>query len=172
MRSHWIGVATTAAFVSCSDLPTMPGPMAVASTPVTATSAADVTRGNSVQSFTGLTTSCEGELVLLNWTIENRWHTTLLPSGHWQRNQQTVIRSRGAGLSSGNRYEGRGVVNSLQVYAVPDGGAFTYQQVVRMHGIVQGSADNDFFLIHAKWTINAEGTVVVEFFNVDWQCRG
>ena len=55
---------------------------------------------------------------------------------------------------------------------MPDGGAFTFDLVGRAHGITQGQSDNDFFFIHAKWTINATGEAVVDFLRIETQCRG
>ena len=167
---YWIIPAISASLAACTDSPTAPASRNVPVSPGVSTNAAVVTRGETVQLLSGLTGSCDGEFFALTGTIEYKWHITALPSGHWQRKQQTIIKTRGTGLTSGRKYEGLGVFNDTQVFAVP--GAFTYQQVVRMHGVVQGSAANDFFLIHAKWTINADGSLTVDFFNVDSQCRG
>lgn len=83
-----------------------------------------------------------------------------------------MYESRGVGLNTGRTYINRAVFNSTQVFAVPDGGAFTYYLVGRARVISQGSGDNEFSLIHAKWTITAKGAVAVEFLKIEYECRG
>lgn len=154
---------------ACNDSPTAPVSAPTGLAPATA---AAVIRGSTEEPFSGLMFSCDGEPIEVDGTMTFRWHNTLLSSGHWQSSQQTRFKSHGTGLYSGRRYVHNAVFNETQIFAVPDGGAFTYKSVVRAHGIVQGDADNDFFLIHAKWTINANGDVAVEFLDIEFQCRG
>jgi hypothetical protein len=82
------------------------------------------------------------------------------------------ITMTGEGVWTGTKYRGIGGGNTMQVYAVPEGGAYTYNETFRMHDIVQGSTDNGFFTLHARWTINANGRVASESFNFERSCRG
>ena len=82
-------------------------------------------------------------------------------------------RRAATGIGHGARYIGRGTSNTTQVFAaLNEGGAFTYTSVVRIHNVIQGSADNDVLVVHVKWTINSNGPVSVALFNVNYDCRG
>jgi hypothetical protein len=169
MRTSVGSIGIVLLVVACTEPPTSPVPDPITIVPA---SGATVVRGATEEQFSGLRFSCDGEPIDVEGTMTFRWHNTQLSSGHWQLSQQTRFKAHGTGLYSGLRYVHNAVFNETQIFAVPDGGAFTYDLVARAHGIVQGRADNDFFLIHAKWTINATGVVAVEFFDVEWDCRG
>jgi len=154
---------------ACNEAPTGPGSTPGALAPA---AAAIVVRGSTEVPLSGIMFGCDGELYPVEGTIESHWHNTQLASGHWQLSQQTRIEARGTGLTSGRAFLHRAVFNDKQVFAVPDGGAFTFDLVGRAHGITQGQSDNDFFFIHAKWTINATGEAVVDFLRIETQCRG
>jgi hypothetical protein len=105
-------------------------------------------------------------------TVTYRWHTTSLPSGSWMTTQHTQFATSGKGTISGKKFTGRATGNTTQVFAAPQGGAFIYTSSFRGIGITQGSAGNDFFTVRAKWVIDANGRVVIDRFNVEWECRG
>lgn len=170
MRAKIASVGLILLLAACTEPPTAPFTERGAAS--TSAGAATVVRGSTEEPLSGLMFSCDGEPIAVEGTITFRWHNTQLPSGHWQLSQHTLFQARGVGLNSGRTYIHRAVFNETQVFAVPDGGAFTYDLVGRAHGIVQGSGDNDFFLIHAKWTINAEGVVAVDFLEIEFECRG
>ena len=134
--------------------------------------AATVSEGSSVQTIEGLGFPCGGEPMQITGTVSYRWHTTQLPSGDWMRTQHTVFATNGEGTLTGVKYIGRGTANDTQVFAMPAGGAFTYEQTVQGIGIVQGSADNDIFQLRAGWVINANGVPTFERFEVRYECRG
>ena len=170
MRVPIASVGLILLLAACAEPPTAPSDERGAAS--TSAGGAFVVRGATDEPLSGLMFSCDGEAFAVEGTISFRWHNTQLPSGHWQLSQHTLFQARGVGLDSGRSYNHRGVFNETQVFAVPDGGAFTYDLVGRAHGIVQGSGDNDFFLIHAKWTINANGVVAVDFLDIEFECRG
>lgn len=170
MRANVVTVGLILLLTACEESPT--APVTERGAAFASSGAATVVRGTTDEPLSGLMFSCDGEPIAVEGTITFSWHNTQLPSGHWQLSQHTQFHSRGEGLSSGRSYIYRAVYNETQVFAVLEGGAFTYDLVGRAHGIVQGSGDNDFFLIHAKWTINAEGVVAVDFLDIEFECRG
>ena len=104
--------------------------------------------------------------------VDYRWQITTLASGDWMLTQHTRFSTDGVGTTSGARYIGRGTANTTQVFAALNEGAFTYTTVVRIQNVVQGSADNDVSVMHAKWTINSNGRVSVNLLTVAFDCRG
>ena len=155
---------------ACTENPA--GPPRFLEPSLAAASAASVSQGSSETPFGGVALTCAGEVVNMAGIIVSRWHITQLSAGDWMLTQHDVISANGDGVLTGASYVRRGNSNTTQVFAAPFHGAFTYTQVFRIRNIVQGGADNDAFLVHAKWTINAAGEVSVDVFKVESECRG
>ena len=173
-RSAWSSVTslvTVLALAGCGDSPSAPDRAVTRS--LRAAAGAEVSRSRAQASFSGLARTCDGEFVNVTTVVDNQWHITTLPSGEWMLTQHTRFSTEGVGTTSGARYIGRGTANTTQVFAaLNEGGAFTFTTVVRIQNVVQGSADNDVSVTHAKWTINSNGQVSVDLFNVEFDCRG
>ena len=157
------------ALAGCGDSPSAPD-RAVTRSLVAA--GAEVSRSRAQASFSGLALTCDGESVNVTTVVDYQWHIRTLASGEWMLTQHTRFSTDGVGTTSGARYIGRGTTNTTQVFAALNAGAFAYTSVVRINNIVQGRADNDVFVVHAKWTINSNGQVSVALFNVNYDCRG
>ena len=178
-RMSWSSVTllvTVMALAGCGDSPSAPG--RTVTQPVVAAEA-EVSGGRAQASFSGLAPTCDGESVNMTTVIDYQWHTTTLASGDRMLTQHTRFSTDGVGTTSGARYIGRGTANTSQVFRplpigchIPDCEPLTYTSVFRIQNVVQGSADNDVVMVHAKWTINSNGQVSVALFNVNYDCRG
>lgn len=162
---------------ACDQDPVVPDPAAISAdaalTSVGDEHAALVTSGSEEQVITdAITYSCGTEPIRYTLTINYQWHIVSLPSGDWMNTSQFHMRNEGAGIETGMRYTGHLLVNATQVFAAPKEGAFTYTQLLRAIGVTQGAAENDAMTLTAKWTITPDGQIAVEFFDLDWQCRG
>jgi len=185
-RSAWSSVTLLVAVMAlagCGDSPSAPGRAVTSS--LSPAAGAEVSRGRTHKSSSGIATTCGGEMVTMTMVVDSQWHITVLapfhvgspPSleGEWMLTQHTRFSVDGVRTTSGARYIGRGTANTTQVFAaLNEGGAFTFTTVVRMQNIVQGSADNDVVVLHAKWTVYnyPDLQVSANLLNVDSDCRG
>lgn len=171
MRTTLMSLALLALLNACKDLPT---DTVVPPEPVTASAAGPVgiSRGEETFTYTSYTVDCSGELTAITATQRYRYQVVQHPSGDWMLSQHQETDIRGAGTVTGHRYIGSGVFNTVQVFAAPENGAFQYVTSYHEIGITQGPADNSWFVVRAKWTIDATGKVAVEQFSVEWECRG
>lgn len=173
-RRAWSSVTllvTVMALAGCGDSPSAPGRAVTRS--LSTAAGAEVSRSRTQQSVSGIATTCGGEIVTMTMVVDSQSHITTLASGEWMLTQQTRFSTDGVGTTSGARYIGNGTANTTQVFAaLNQGGAFTFTTVVRIQNVVQGSADNDVSVLHAKWTINSNGQLSVNLLNVEFDCRG
>lgn len=172
-RSAWssvMSVVTVMALAGCGNSPSAPDRVVAQSVVAAET---EVSRSRARESFSGIAVSpCGGEVFNVTTVVDYRWRITTLASGEWMLTQHTRFSTDGVGRTSGARYIGRGTANTTQVFAALNQGAFTYTTVFRMQNVVQGSADNDVSVTHAKWTINSNGQISVSLLKVEFDCRG
>lgn len=173
-RSAWSSVTllvTVMALAGCGDSPSAPNRAVTQS--LNTAAGAEVSRGRTQESFSGIATTCGGEIVTMTMVVDSQWHMTTRASGEWMLTQHTRFSADGVYTASGARYIRRGTANTTQVFAaLNEGGAFTFTTVVRIQNVVQGSADNDVSVLHAKWTINSNRQLSVNRLNVEFDCRG
>lgn len=186
-RSAWSSVTllvTVLALAGCGDSPSAPDRAVTPS--LRPAAGAEVSRGRAQQSFSDILarSPCDGEFFNVTIVVDYQWHITKRhiaspKSYEWMHTQHTRLSIDGVGTTSGARYIGRGTANTTQVFAALDdpdrdneGGAFTFTTVVRIQNVVQGRADNDVSVVHARWTINSNGQVSVNLLNVEFDCRG
>jgi hypothetical protein len=167
-----IGLTTllSAVAVGCSELPTEPQSQA----PQASVAGGPVTIGDTEGSynFGGYTVVCTGELISITGSQEWRYQIVSHPSGDWSFSGHIKIRMEGTGTVSGAKYIANGHDNVAQVFAMPKSGAFTYSSTYQLVGVTQGTGDNSLFRVHVKWTIDANGKVAVDSFNLESACRG
>jgi len=173
-------LVTVMALAGCGDSPSAPNRAVTQS--LSTAAGAEVSRSSTHESFPNAhATTCGREDVTMTLVVDSQQHiTTHAPlhvsppslAGEWMLTQHAQFSADGVTIS-GARYIRRGTTNTTQVFAaLNQGGAFTFTTVARMHNVVQGSADNDVSVLHAKWTVNSNGQTSVNLLNIESECRG
>lgn len=156
----------------CGNLPTDVATPAEAAATALPGGPVSISRGGDQFTYTSYTVGCSAELIAITARQRYRYQVIQHPSGDWMLSQHLETHIDGVGLTSGIKYVGSGVFNTVQVFAMPGAGAFQYTSSSHQVGITQGPSDNSSFVVHAKWTIDATGKVAVDAFRVEWACQG